>query len=279
MFLQIEPLPFIYTFAVPVFFFWVLISIITMLLMDMKMLNKKTTILIYVINILFSGVLFGGFPNALMPIQQVLIIIGGRGIISSLLPVLIILGLLLASSFMVGRIFCGFACPLGALQELLSKIKFKSDLGTQKRVKSRIKVSNKIISIVRWSFFSLIFLLAGVWSVAILQEFNPILGFYFYNTPLSITLIPLISLIFVIIVSIFIYRPWCRLLCPFGTGSSLCGRFSRINYHRTKNCTECGLCEKVCPTNEAFRGIKKGECYYCNRCIDICPNDAIKFME
>jgi formate hydrogenlyase subunit 6/NADH:ubiquinone oxidoreductase subunit I len=45
---------------------------------------------------------------------------------------------------------------------------------------------------------------------------------------------------------------------------------------RTGDCTECELCEKVCPTQEAFRDSKKAECYFCGRCVDICPVNAIK---
>jgi NAD-dependent dihydropyrimidine dehydrogenase PreA subunit len=54
---------------------------------------------------------------------------------------------------------------------------------------------------------------------------------------------------------------------------------SRIKYHRTDDCTECGLCEKICPTQEAGVGSKKNECYFCNRCIEICPSNAIKFSK
>jgi len=59
--------------------------------------------------------------------------------------------------------------------------------------------------------------------------------------------------------------------------SALTSRLSRNKYERTEACTECGLCEKVCPTQEAFANSKKTECNYCNRCIEICPVDAIKF--
>jgi NAD-dependent dihydropyrimidine dehydrogenase PreA subunit len=46
---------------------------------------------------------------------------------------------------------------------------------------------------------------------------------------------------------------------------------------RTDDCTECGLCEKICPTQEAYKDSKKTECYFCGRCVDICPVNAIKF--
>ncbi len=78
------------------------------------------------------------------------------------------------------------------------------------------------------------------------------------------------------ITSVFIYRPWCRFLCPFGAVSCFCSNFALTVYVRTEDCTECKLCEKICPTQEAFSDSKKGECYYCNRCVEICPEDAIR---
>ena len=101
MFLQIESLHFEYNFAVPMFFFWVLISIITILLIDIEMMNRKVIIVISLITILYGGGLFGGFPHALIPIQHILIILSGHGLFSSLLPVIIVLSLLLDNTLRI----------------------------------------------------------------------------------------------------------------------------------------------------------------------------------
>ena len=45
----------------------------------------------------------------------------------------------------------------------------------------------------------------------------------------------------------------------------------------TDKCTDCGLCEKICPSHAAYRDNPKTECYYCNRCVEICPENAIKY--
>ncbi|MHA2399314.1 MAG: 4Fe-4S binding protein [Promethearchaeota archaeon] len=279
MFYQSEGLPFEYSFAIPMFFYWALISIYTVILIDSKMLNQKASLAIYIVTILFGGIILGGFPNALMPIQQILVIIAGKGIIESLLPLIIILSALLGISLVAGRVFCGFACPLGAIQELLSKISFKSTLQGQKKVKYRLEMSSKTTSIVQRIFFSVVVLLAVFFGFLLLQEFNPLLGSFFYNSPITISIIPLISMILISITSIFVYRPWCRFLCPFGAGSAMCSRFSRYKYKRTEDCTDCGLCEKICPTQQAATTSRKTECYFCNRCIEICPHDAIKFTD
>lgn len=45
--------------------------------------------------------------------------------------------------------------------------------------------------------------------------------------------------------SSYIYRPWCRILCPFGALVSLTSRFSRYKLRRTESCTNCGSCENI----------------------------------
>ncbi len=267
---------------VPMILLWLITFLVCVILIDAKSMSRKVSTTIYSIAVIFGGILFGGIPNALLPIQYILVIIGIRGEVTYLLLVNIALGLLIFSSLIVGRLFCGFVCPVGALQELISKIKFKSDLNEQKEAKYCIEVSSQISSKVRWIFLGVLFLLAGVGSFAILPVINPLSGFLFLKI-ISLTLIlPFISLIIVCFASIFLYRPWCRFLCPFGAGSAFFSRFTKKTYERTEKCIDCGYCEKICPTQEApthekISEGKKGECYFCNRCVEVCPADAIRF--
>jgi len=257
-------------------FSWIVTFLFCIILIEAELMNRKVSVVIYLITILVGGLLLGGTPNAVMPIQQILITMGVRAEVGYLLPAIIILCVLFASSLLIGRIFCGFACPLGALQEIISKVNFKADLKAPKKVKYRIEISSQIPTIIRWIFLSILILFA-LWGVLILPVFNPFSGFLFPKTPSAQTLLlPFIGLIIICIASIFMYRPWCRFLCPFGAGSSLYSQFARSKYQRTDDCTDCGLCEDICPTQEAARESKKGECYYCNRCIEICPHNAIK---
>ncbi|MHA2227468.1 MAG: 4Fe-4S binding protein [Candidatus Hodarchaeales archaeon] len=275
MLLQNDVLPFEPTSGVPMIIYWIVAFLFCIILIDAKLMTRKVTIVIYLITILGGGILLGGIPNAVVPIEQFLITFGVRGDFGYLLPAILILFILLFSSFLVSRIFCGYACPVGALQELISKINFKSELKAQKKSNFRIEVPSKISNMVRWTFLGILFVLAS-WNIIILPMFNPLSGFSFIKSEFSPTeLIPFSGLIVVGIASIFLYRPWCRFLCPFGAGSSFCSQFARTKYQRTDDCTECGACEKICPTQEASNTSKKAECYYCNRCIDVCPNDAI----
>ncbi len=257
--------------------FWIVIFVLGLVLIDTKVIKGKVSILVYFITISFTGVILGGIPNVSIPIERTLNIISDRGDLSHLLHAYAIFGLLIGSSLLFGRIFCGYACPLGALQELLSKINFKSDIKSQKQNRFHFDFTTSSASKVRWFSLAFLFFLSSVFSLSILPMINPFSGFSYLQSFEIIVLIPFIVLLVVGILSIFLYRPFCRFLCPFGAGSAFLAQYSAIKYLRTEDCTDCGLCEKVCPTQEAAADSKKGECYYCNRCIEICPHDAITF--
>ena len=168
MIFQVDIFPFDYTLAVPMFLIWAMTFILVILLIDTEMLTNKLNLVILLITLIVGGVLLAGIPNMVMSIQQLLGVLVGGGIILSLVAVILILGVLLGSSIAAGRVLCGFACPLGALQELLSKINFKSNLKAQKKVKYRIDVASKIPSITRRIFLIVILGLAGFWGILIL---------------------------------------------------------------------------------------------------------------
>jgi len=280
MFFQTDTPPVNHYFAVPMFIFWITISLFVILLIRIKKLSRNVRITILVVATVFAGVIFGGFPNLLMPFQQTLSTIAVRGDVTKLFPVFTVFGGLIITTIFLGRVLCGFACHIGTLQELISQINFKSDEEAQNNNKFHIETSSVKASLIRRFFLFIIILLAGIWSIQILQIFNPNLGFWYFINMFTFTFIfPLIGLVVVSIISIFIYRPFCRFICPAGAVASLCARVTRRKYRRTKDCNECGLCEKICPTQEASADSKKNECYYCNRCIEVCPKDAIEFSK
>ncbi len=235
-------------------------------MIDVKLLSNKAKTILYLITIFFAGFLLKGIPNVLVPIEFTLITFSERGYFMYDLHPIAIFSIIMGTSLVVGRIFCGYVCPIGALQEIISKLNFKSDLKAQEENKVHIDISSQISNKIRWIFTGFLFFLAIFLEIAILRVFNPLSGF-------TLTLlIPIISLLIVSITSIFVYRPWCRFLCPFGAGSAFLGKFATVTYRRSKECNDCGFCEKICPTK-----LSKGACYYCNRCVEICPKDAIRF--
>ena len=134
--------------AIPMFFLWIVVSFIALYLLFKDKGTRKTSIILYTVSIIFGGFLLGGVPSAVMPIQQILVVLGAGSGLNLILPMIIVLILLLLTTLFFGRLFCGYACPVGALQELMSKWKFKSNLKEQKNVRFKINLPTKKTNIV-----------------------------------------------------------------------------------------------------------------------------------
>jgi polyferredoxin len=157
-----------------------------------------------------------------------------------------------------GRFFCGYACPVGAVQEIAYHAPVP-------KVRPRQKVA---FMVVRGVLFVAFLVLAFVFSASLLAIF----GIHdFFNLALTAA-----SAVFVVVllVSLVFYRPFCRLVCPYGLVLSLGAAKSLFRLRRTAACIACGKCEKACPADEAKRDDAKAECYLCGRCTDICPKDG-----
>ncbi len=167
-----------------------------------------------------------------------------------------ILGILfvLILAFFAGRTFCAHICPVGSAQELTSEISQKKIGNSQYRT----------FEIIRAGIF-LVTVIAGFYYIN-LMEYTGIYDFF------SLTLTAGFFLFAALLVlSIVIYRPVCRILCPFGVLFSVTAHFSRNRLERTPACIHCKKCEKICPAHCAEEGASKRECYLCGRCTEKCP--------
>jgi len=174
------------------------------------------------------------------------------------------------------KMICGWACPFGALQELIYSIPIL------RRIKQR-KLPFLLTNTIRAGLFAVMLLflfgiIGGRKGVVIYHYINPFNLFNLDFETFSILLTVILSLLGAFI----IYRPFCQFICPFGFISWMTERFSIIRVRIDKDkCTECGLCIKACPL-EAAKGLvyaKKlpADCFSCARCLKVCPVDAIQY--
>ncbi len=196
-----------------------------------------------------------------------------------------ILGILLLYGFLFGRWICGFLCPFGLIQELLHKIK------TPKLKKGKL---TRILS-----YFKYVVLVVFCLIIPLLYMFKdfPLPGFCKYICPAGTLegamgllsnsvnassfrmLGPLFTWKFLLMVSflvgaVFIYRIFCRFLCPLG---ALYGLFNKISMFGVKleksKCTDCGKCLTVCKMD--IRHVGDTECISCGECMRVCSAGAI----
>ena len=198
-----------------------------------------------------------------------------------------VVGIILLYSILLGRLICGFLCPFGLIQELLYKIK------TPKLKKKRF---TRILS-----YFKYVLLVFLVVIVPVLYGLRnvPLPGFCKYICPAGTIegafgllsnkvnegelarLGPLFTWKFaiavsVIVGSVFIFRVFCRFLCPLG---ALYGIFNKIAILGIKlekpKCIDCGLCISKCKMD--IREVGDHECINCGECVGVCPTKAISW--
>ncbi len=271
---------------IPILISYVILFAIAVILLFKDKMNKKVSIVILLASIIVPGFILGSGAHPVFAFQQVLLIMSNAVhnpntalmILPTMIVFLVILMVFTVSTLIFGRTFCSYVCPLGSVQELTSKLIIGKKVKKHKYV---IEIPEKFANYFRLCIFIGSIVLTLIWSFALFSIINPFNAFTISTNILNlqVILIPIILFIIILVSSVFVYRPWCRLLCPFGTIAWLTSRFSIFKLRRTDKCIQCKACEKVCPTGEAFEDSKKSECYQCMRCVDICPSDAIKYKK
>lgn len=201
-----------------------------------------------------------------------------------------VLGLLMLFSILIGRLTCGFLCPFGFVQDLLYKIPVPK-LSIPQMLDQRLRYLKYFILLffviaapvlltnafgMGSPYFCKYICPAGTLEGGVpLVIFNPALrraiGSLFY-WKVGI-------LIFIAIGSCFIYRPFCKYICPLGAFYAAFHRFSlyQIKIDRSK-CIKCGMCERVCKMQVRLTENKNlAECIRCGECKAICPQNAVRF--
>lgn len=197
-------------------------------------------------------------------------------------------GFLLVVGALFGRFVCGWLCPFGLVQDLLHRIPFP--------------LKRKKLPGDRWLKYLKYFILVGFVVVLPLTVLD-IVGqgkpwFCKYICP-SGTLfggIPLLAanpglraalgwlftwkavlLVVLLALSLVVYRPFCRYLCPLG---AIYGLFNPIAFQRfsidRSRCTSCGACQKACPMDiPVHQHPNSPDCIRCGVCRGACPQNAI----
>ncbi len=208
------------------------------------------------IPVLVLTTLFGFiFFAPMIPYQFQSLILGVASGAPPPIPALggLIFSLILA--FIFGRILCGHLCPIGAVQELASFL-----------LPWKLKVPDRRIpQIIRFAVFLLI--IAGSIFAMNLLQFAGIGAFFHLNLRSPFFVVFAV----ILLVSIVVYRPFCRFICPFGVLLAPLASKSRFVFTRTAACIDCHKCEHACPTDEAGPDATRAECYMCGRCMEVCP--------
>ncbi|MFQ5877700.1 MAG: AmmeMemoRadiSam system protein B, partial [Acidobacteriota bacterium] len=199
---------------------------------------------------------------------------------------------LVALTVVFGRAFCGWLCPVGTMNHLIS-------WATRRWRRGPPAAVNRWRPHFRWKYLILIALLSvtalGSLQVGLLDPIS--LGLRSIASSLlsaGSTALPgdgfrpriyrwawLTGALFLAMLAanVWIARWWCRALCPLG---ALLGWIARGAIYRIEIdpqlCTHCDLCAADCQgADEPFARHRVSECHVCLNCIDACPEAAIRY--
>jgi NosR/NirI family nitrous oxide reductase transcriptional regulator len=198
----------------------------------LKTRSRKSIILISAFSLLYFGFFREGCICSIGSIQNIALTLFNDGYT---LPLSVLLFFLIPILFTIGygRQFCAGACPLGAIQELTGIYPVKLP-----------KTVETILSTVPYIYLVLSILFAATDSHFIICKYDPYVGIFRLNGPSTIMIFGILLLVS----GVFINRPYCRFLCPYGVILNWVSRFSGKHLTITPDiCTNCRLCETSCP--------------------------------
>jgi len=177
----------------------------------------------------------------------------------------------LIASLLFGRVFCSGVCPLGAIQDLV--------VLWPKKVPKKL---DRILSWIPYIYLTAAVLFAGLGTYLrlfssdsvlshrfLICEWDPFVGLFRVSAPFHMLAIGTALLI----LGMFIGRPYCRWLCPYGGILAILSRFAWKNVRITPDKElDCGLCAEACPYGAIYKlRADRSKCLSCARCYEACP--------
>ena len=167
----------------------------------------------------------------------------------------------LVAALFFGRVFCSGVCALGAIQELM--------------VLRPIEVPRRLdraLGWLRWVYLVLAVTFAvmpAAYRDFVICRFDPFVGLFRFTGEAWLLMVGGLFLLG----GIFVGRPYCRWLCPYGALLQVFSRYAWRSFSITPDRElDCGLCTDACPYGaiEQRRAVRTA-CFACGRCFGSCP--------
>lgn len=229
---------------------------------------------IYATAVVVFGLALGSDPSPMGTVKDAIVLFGSKRIIFP--PRLVAFCIFLLMVVLANKFICSWGCQVGTLQDLIFRL--NRDSKDRKGLFGQIKIPFVISNSIRIIFLLTLTILAFMWATDIVEHIDPFKIF----KPETIGLAGGLFIGIILIVSLFIYRPWCHFFCPFGLIGWLAEKISiyriKVDYNK---CISCQLCSKTCPSTVMDAILKRNriipDCFSCGNCIEVCPADAISF--
>ena len=200
-----------------------------------------------------------------------------------------VIGFLLLFGSLLGRFVCGWLCPFGLVQDLLYKIPFVK--------KMKNLPGHNVLKWLKYVILLVFVIFLPLFAVDMFGQGKPWFCEYICPSGTLAGGIPLVLaseplrqtigflyawkmaiLIILVLLSVMVYRPFCKYLCPLGAAYGL---FNPIAFQRfeveTAKCVKCGKCQDACKMDiNVWENPNSPECIRCGDCIKNCPTGALR---
>ncbi|MFA6449798.1 MAG: 4Fe-4S binding protein [bacterium] len=256
------------------FALWLVSLVFAFILLRAGRITPKIRLAFIASAVLLFGIIFGPDPSPMGTVKDAIVLFGRERIIFP--PRMIALAVFLISVILANKFICAWGCQFGTLQELIFRINRKAS--DKSGIIRQIKIPFRITNGIRIAFFTVFTIIAAGWSFDIIKPIDPFTIF----SPLSLKTVGIAFIFAILAASLFVYRPWCHMFCPFGLIGWI---FEKISVNRIKvnydTCVACESCAKACPSNVMNAILKQREtipdCFSCGTCIGVCPTKSITF--
>lgn len=199
-----------------------------------------------------------------------------------------VVGFLIFFGSLFGRFVCGWLCPFGLVQDLIYKIPF---------IKKRKNLpGHRVFVWLKYIILAVFVIILPLSVVDFTGQGSPWFCKYICPSGTLMAGIPLVSLneslkaaagslfdrkifllVVMIILALWVYRPFCKYICPLGAIYSVFNPIAFYRYQVNESaCTKCGKCQKACKMDiRVWEKPNSPECIRCGDCIKACPEHAI----
>jgi len=256
------------------FLLWFIFLGIIFVLMIRKRIGPGVRKLLYGIAVVLFGIALGSDPSPMGTVKDAVVLYGARHVV--FWPRAVAFGIFFAMVVSANKFICAWGCQFGTVQDLIFRL--NRDAKDRSGLFSQIKLPFVITNAVRIIFFGALTVGAFMWALDIVKPIDP---FKLYN-PATLAWFGGIFVGAVLLCSLFIYRPWCHLFCPFGLIGWLGEKISvskiTVNYD---TCIACEACAQACPSTVMSAILKRDriipDCFACATCITTCPTNSISW--
>lgn len=203
-------------------------------------------------------------------------------------------------TLLLGRVFCGWLCPLGTIIDISDTIFWRRRSGQRARyVRPQWKyyilgavllaalfgvqlawIVDPIPLLTRTTATVFYPLTLGAYNLVVIGAQSLLRGWGLYLSPVtvphfSLDIVVAVMFVAILMLSYFARRMWCRSLCPLGALLAFIGRFGFLKRYVAPECIGCRRCTNACkmgaiPDDQPEKTFA-AECILCYDCVASCP--------